>query len=244
MFSHLQKTKISLTLSLACPFPPPLPHGSKFFSLCPPQSLAHCLSPKIACTALLPVRVYGLLYALIFILILLLTSCFPSSPTRLPSCVILVLRPPPALPLSPLPLTHHPPSPHSSCFPPSFLAVNSPYVSHLYLLGLLSHPPRAHPSHFPHVRHPPCLDHLSPPRPALPCPLGPPSSRLVHPCDLTLSDLTLSAWVLGSRVRLTSLPLPSLLTLLSPNSLPPHALHTCIAHSPSCLCRHQDMNGT
>ena len=189
-------------------------------------------SPRIACAALLLVQVYRLLYEPSFL--------FSFSCSRL---LPLFSRPPYlSRPAHSRP-TLTPIRPRFLVLSPLFPALNSPYLSHLNPLGLFSHPSHPHPSHFPHVRHPPCLSHSR----LAACPFGPPSSRLAHPCDLTLADLTLSAWILGSRRRLTlsdTCPTPSPHanshppTLLSPSTpsscppCPPHALHTCIALLP------------
>ena len=238
-----------LTLSLTCSFPSPLSPRTvlslSHFALPGPSP-----SPRIACAALMPVQVYRLLYEPSF---LFSFSYSPLASPLLPPAFPLAsswsfdLRPPYlSRPAHSRP-TLTPIRPPFLVLSPLFPALNSPYLSHLNPLGLFSHPPHPHPSHFPHVRHPTCLAHSR--LAALPCPFGLPSSRLAHPCDLTLADLTLSAWILGSRHRLTlsdTCPYPLSSRQFSP-SHPPHALHALLTPStpasPYCLCRHQDVDG-
>ena len=226
---HISHRLPDPTRSFPSPLSPRMVLSLSHFALSGPSP-----SPRIACAALLPVQVYRLLYEPSF-LFSFSCSCLLPLFSRPPS---LLRHPGPStsarLP-SPAPPTLAPPS-HPSALPtflvlsPSFLALNSPSCPTLTLLaGLFSRPLHPHPSHFPHVRHPPCLSHSR----LAACPFGPPSSRLAHPCDLTLADLTLSAWILGSRRRLTlsdTCPYPLSSCQFSP-SHPPLALHALLMPS-------------
>ena len=227
-----------LTLSLTCSFSSPL-------SPCMVLILSHFTlpdpspSPIIACAALMPVQVYRLLYEPSF---LFSFSCSPLASPLLPPALPLAsswsfgLRSPYlSRPAHSRP-TLTPIRPPFLVLSPLFPALNSPCLSHLNPLGLFSHPPHPHPSHSPHIRHPPCLAHSR--LTALPRPFGPPSSRLAHPCDLTLANLTLSTWILGSRRCLTlsdTCPYPLSSCQFSP-SHPPHALHALLTPSMPSSC--------
>ena len=214
-------------------------YGFKSFSLCPRRSLA-VPKNRVRRTFAGP-GLQTLVRTLIFILILLLTLASPLLPPAFPlaSSWSFDLRPPY--------LAHPTPPSHPSALPtflvlsPSFLALNSPSCPTLTVLaGLFSRPLHPHPSHFPHVRHP-LSRPLSPRRPALS--FWPPSSRLAHPCDLTLPTSPCPPGSSGAVVAFGYLPLPphasltqfspslpTLLTPSTPSSRPPH-LHRPIAYA-------------